>query len=95
MSWTREQFLDRAAFIEVQIAKWRGTPAYADTLRMELFALKLAADCSVTSTDSAARLSASEVACYRWPEDTAEHRAMRAAFCDGAAHIAVTRPESA
>lgn len=29
-------------------------------------------------------LSASEVACYRWPEDTAEHRAMRAAFCDGA-----------
>jgi hypothetical protein len=35
-----------------------------------------------------ARLSASEVACYRWPEDTAEDRAMRAAFCDGAAHIA-------
>lgn len=34
-----------------------------------------------------ARLSASEAACYRWPEDTAEHRAMRAAFCDGAAHI--------
>ena len=22
---------------------------------------------------------------YRWPEDTAEHRAMRAAFMDGAA----------
>lgn len=32
-----------------------------------------------------ARLCASEVACYRWPMDTAEHRAMRAAFCDGAA----------
>jgi len=34
-----------------------------------------------------ARLSASEVACYRWPEDTTEHRALRAAFMDGAAHI--------
>ena len=33
-----------------------------------------------------ARLSASEAACYRWPESTAEHRAMRAAFMDGAAH---------
>lgn len=31
-----------------------------------------------------ARLSASEVACYKWPEDTAEHRALRAAFMDGA-----------
>lgn len=39
-------------------------------------------------TEFAARLSASEAACYRWPEDTAEHRAMRAAFMDGAAHIA-------
>lgn len=29
-------------------------------------------------------LSASEEACYRWPEDTAEHRAMRAAYVDGA-----------
>jgi hypothetical protein len=37
--------------------------------------------------DGLARLSASEVACYRWPEDTTEHRAMRAAFCDGAIHI--------
>lgn len=34
------------------------------------------------------RLSASEYACYRWPEDTAEHRAMRAAFMDGASHFA-------
>lgn len=32
-------------------------------------------------------LSASEIACYRWPEDTAEHRAMRAAFCDGASAL--------
>jgi hypothetical protein len=34
------------------------------------------------------RLSASEAACYRWPEDTAEHRAMRAAFMGGAASMA-------
>jgi hypothetical protein len=34
------------------------------------------------------RLSASEVACYRWPEDTAEHRALRAAYMDGAASMA-------
>ena len=44
----------------------------------------------LTDHEHMARLSASEVACYRWPEDTAEHRAMRAAFCDGAAHIAVS-----
>ncbi|UFS77181.1 hypothetical protein LPB73_07335 [Tardiphaga sp. 37S4] len=31
------------------------------------------------------RLSANELACYHWPEDTAEHRALRAAFMDGAA----------
>jgi hypothetical protein len=43
---------------------------------------------SAQSMPDMARLSASEVACYRWPEDTAEHRAMREAFCDGAAHIA-------
>jgi hypothetical protein len=42
-------------------------------------------------TEHTARLSASEAACYRWPEDTAEHRAMRAAFMDGAAHIATPR----
>lgn len=33
-----------------------------------------------------ARLSASEVACYRWP-DNAE---MRQAFCDGAVHAAIS-----
>jgi hypothetical protein len=33
-----------------------------------------------------ARLSASEVACYEWPEDTREHKALRAAFMEGAAH---------
>lgn len=38
--------------------------------------------------ESMVRLSASEAACYRWPEDTAEHRAMRAAFMDGAASAA-------
>jgi hypothetical protein len=40
-----------------------------------------------------ARLSASEVACYRWPEDTVEHRAMRAAFMDGAAHTVTMSPD--
>lgn len=40
-----------------------------------------------------ARLSASEVAGYRWPGDTVEHRAMRAAFLDGAAHT-VTAEQS-
>lgn len=31
------------------------------------------------------RLSANEVACYRWPEDTEQHRALRSAYMDGAA----------
>jgi hypothetical protein len=30
------------------------------------------------------RLSASEYACYRWPLDSIEHRALRAAYMDGA-----------
>lgn len=38
----------------------------------------------------AARLSASEVACYRWPDNSD----MRQAFCDGAAHIVGT-PDNA
>jgi len=37
-----------------------------------------------------ARLSASEVACYKWPEDTREHKALRAAFMEGAAHSATS-----
>jgi hypothetical protein len=38
-----------------------------------------------TYTENMKRLSASEVACYHWPDDTAEHKALRAAFMDGAA----------
>lgn len=44
------------------------------------------------SAEDMIRLSASEVACYRWPEDTAEHRAMRAAFIDGAAYGVTKTP---
>lgn len=39
-----------------------------------------------------ARLSASEVACYQWPEDTDEHKALRKAFMDGAARAAQPTP---
>lgn len=38
-----------------------------------------------------ASLSASEAACYRWAEDTDEHRALRAAFTDGATHVAASQ----
>jgi hypothetical protein len=34
-------------------------------------------------------LSTAEVACYRWPDDTIEHRALRAAFMEGAATVAL------
>jgi hypothetical protein len=44
MKWTQQQFLARAAFIKKQIEKWKGIPAYKDTLEMELFALQLAAE---------------------------------------------------
>lgn len=33
---------------------------------------------------------ASEIAAYKWPDDTAEHRAARSAFCEGAASIQPT-----
>lgn len=59
-----------------------------DSHRREMRRLRKAAG-KPCSTEDMARLSASEYACYRWPEDTAEHRAMRAAFMDGAAHVAV------
>lgn len=35
---------------------------------------------------AAVGLMASEVACYKWPEDTDSHRAYRAAFIEGAQH---------
>jgi hypothetical protein len=41
--WSRERFLERVAFIEKQIETWRGNPGHVDTLRMEAFALRLAA----------------------------------------------------
>ncbi len=28
---------------------------------------------------------ASDAACYKWPDDTVEHKALRAAYCAGAA----------
>ena len=37
-----------------------------------------------TAADMAA-FGASDEACYRWPEDTDEHKALRAAFIAGAA----------
>jgi hypothetical protein len=49
------------------------------------WAAGIATLCLATLTENWVRLSASELACYRWPEDTAEHRALRAAFMDGAA----------
>ncbi len=42
---------------------------------------------SVPLSEAMVRLSASEVACYRWPEDTVEHRALRAAYINGAASM--------
>jgi hypothetical protein len=41
-----------------------------------------------SESDGTIRLSASELACYCWPDDTAEHKALRAAFMDGAASMA-------
>ena len=54
---------------------------------------RAALKCSSTGSDWAAnmaRLSASEIACYKWPEDTREHKALRAAFMEGAAHSATS-----
>jgi hypothetical protein len=43
---------------------------------------------SADGAENVIRLSASELACYRWPDDTAEHRMLRAAYMDGAASMA-------
>lgn len=45
----------------------------------------------VTEADMAA-FGASHVACYKYPDDTPEHKAARAAFCDGAAWAAPRPP---
>jgi hypothetical protein len=42
--WSRERFLERLAFVEDQIKRWKGVDGYIDTLRMGAFALRLAAD---------------------------------------------------
>lgn len=48
----------------------------------------------MTEDEAMRRLSANEVACYRWPDDTSEHKALRAAFMDGAVSAApTTSPE--
>lgn len=65
----------------LQLANDEGTAQIHD------IALELAR--YATRTQFAVGVSASEVACYRWPEDTAEHSALRAAFVDGAAHVVV------
>jgi len=57
----------------------------SDDVAKELARSVSAALAPGNTDEQMARLSASEVACYRWPEDTAEHRAMRAAFMDGVA----------
>jgi len=41
-----------------------------------------------------AAFGASDYACHQWPDDTAEHRSLRAAYCAGAAS-ACTSTESA
>jgi hypothetical protein len=41
-----------------------------------------------SESDGTIRLTASELACYRWPADTAEHHALRSAFMEGAASMA-------
>lgn len=41
----------------------------------------------ITAGDMAA-FGASHAACYKWPEDTVQARACRAAYCDGAAWAA-------
>lgn len=43
--FTREQFLARIAFLERHINTWRCSPDYVEkTLKLELYALRLAAD---------------------------------------------------
>ena len=39
----------------------------------------------MSDIEKMAAFGASELACYRWPGDTAQDRACRAAYCDGAA----------
>jgi hypothetical protein len=50
MTYTSEQLLARASFIDKQIATWKGNAEYANTLRMEAWALRTAAQ---TITNSA------------------------------------------
>lgn len=62
----------------------------SDELQMAAAALRFTAlsDPRTPASSNTARLCASETACYKWPEDTAEHRALRSAFMDGAASVA-------
>ena len=53
LTYSAEQLLGRAAFIDKQIETWKGNPGYIDTLRMEAYALRRAAQTpgAVTKSD--------------------------------------------
>jgi hypothetical protein len=90
---TLDQFLDAALRhadgLHAQLTKpeWRPSRAHVEQARNTIRKIVEKVRDNSQLSDMA-RLSASEAACYRWPEDTAEHRAMRAAYMDGAASTA-------
>lgn len=58
-----------------------------------LAALRAPAQAPEGAADADMRaFSASDAACYKWPDDTPEHRAARAAYCEGAADYGTPAP---
>lgn len=51
----------------------------------DLIAARTKAEYASAPNDTMRAISASEIACYKWPENTPEHRQLRAAFVAGAA----------
>lgn len=66
---------------------WNNVARFHSDMRLAMRAALTAAAQAGKSTESDMRaFGASEAACYHWPEDTAEHKALRAAYCRGAAN---------
>lgn len=63
-------------------------PRYAPYDKRILAALEAALAVREPNAGDWAAFGASDAACYKWPDDTAEHKALRAAYIEGAAEQA-------
>jgi len=87
MTWTERCNIGRAAIAKA-IAAEAERPAGVASSHLGLGESDLSVRSDYPAGHSA--FGASHIACYKWPKDTPEHKALRAAYIEGAADAAPT-----